>query len=70
MESRTSPDSGAAGRTTDQSPLVVDLIQDIKDEAIFKPAAEAVLHKRLAELGRDWPSRHQMCDHLFASATA
>jgi hypothetical protein len=39
-------------------PYVVDLIQDIKDEAIFKPAAEAVLHKRLAELGRDWPPRH------------
>jgi hypothetical protein len=37
---------------------VVDLIQDIKDETIFKPAAEAVLHKRLAELGRDWPPRH------------
>ena len=36
-------------------PYVVDLIQDLKDEAIFKPAAEAVLHKRLAELGRDWP---------------
>jgi len=39
-------------------PYVVDVIQDIKDEAIFKPAAEAVLHKRLAELGRDWPPRH------------
>ncbi len=39
-------------------PYVVDLIQDIKDEAIFKPAAEAILHKRLAELGRDWPPRH------------
>jgi hypothetical protein len=39
-------------------PYVVDLIQEIKDEAIFKPAAEAVLHKRLAELGRDWPPRH------------
>jgi hypothetical protein len=39
-------------------PYVVDLIQDIKDETIFKPAAEAVLHKRLAELGRDWPPRH------------
>src|ERR1700723_139990 len=25
-------------------PYVVDLIQDIKDETIFKPAAEAVLH--------------------------
>ena len=39
-------------------PYVVDLIQDVKDEAIFKPAAEAVLQKRLADLGRDWPPRH------------
>ena len=39
-------------------PYVVDVIQDIKDESIFKPAAEAVLHKRLADLGRDWPPRH------------
>ena len=39
-------------------PYIVDLIQDVKDEAIFKPAAEAVLQKRLADLGRDWPPRH------------
>jgi hypothetical protein len=36
----------------------IDLIQDIKDETIFKPAAEAVLHKRLAEFGRDYPPSH------------
>jgi hypothetical protein len=39
-------------------PYVVDVIQDIKDEAIFKPAAEDVLHERLAAFGRDWPPRH------------
>ena len=39
-------------------PYIVDLIQGVKDEAIFKPAAEAVLQKRLADLGRDWPPRH------------
>src|ERR1700735_5827930 len=33
-------------------PYIVDLIQDVKDEAIFKPAAEGVLHKRLADLGQ------------------
>jgi hypothetical protein len=39
-------------------PYIVDLIQDVRDEAIFKPAAEAVYQQRLAELGRDWPPRH------------
>jgi hypothetical protein len=29
---------------------MVDLIQDIKDEAIFKSAAEALLQKRLGDL--------------------
>jgi hypothetical protein len=46
------------GANSGPVPYIVDIIQDIKDEAIFKPAAEAVLHKRLAELGRDWPPRH------------
>ena len=35
-----------------------DLIQDVNDESIFKPAAEAVAQKRGADLGRDWPSLH------------
>jgi hypothetical protein len=47
-----------APNLAERYPYVVDVIQEIKDEAIFKPAAEAVLHKRLAELGRDWPPRH------------
>ena len=47
-----------AGMNAGGVPYVVDLIQDVKDEAIFKPAAEAVLQKRLADLGRDWPPRH------------
>jgi hypothetical protein len=46
------------GRNAGAVPYIVDLIQDVKDEAIFKPAAEAVLQKRLADLGRDWPPRH------------
>jgi hypothetical protein len=46
-----------AGMNAGGVPYVVDLIQDVKDEAIFKPAAEAVLQKRLADLGRDWPPR-------------
>ncbi len=47
-----------AGRNAGGAPYILDLIQDIKDEAIFKPAAEAVFRKRLADLGRDWPPRH------------
>ena len=35
-----------------------DLIQDVSDESIFRPAAEALFQKRLADLGRDWPSLH------------
>jgi len=46
------------GRNTGGVPYIVDLIKDVKDEAIFKPAAEAVLQKRLAELGWGWPPRH------------
>jgi len=47
-----------AGNNGGPVPYVVDLVQDIKDEVIFKPAAEAVYQKRLAELGRDWPPRN------------
>ena len=37
---------------------VGDVISDIKDEAIFKPAAEALYQKRLEDLGRDYPPLH------------
>jgi hypothetical protein len=47
-----------AGGPSGPVPYIVDVIQDIKDEAIFKPAAEALFQKRLADLGRDWPPRH------------
>jgi hypothetical protein len=52
--------SGLWGGAPNPGPVryVVDLIQDIKDEAIFKPAAETLYHKRLADFGRDWPPRH------------
>jgi hypothetical protein len=36
----------------------VDIISDIKDEAIFRPAAEALVQKRQEDLGRDWPVYH------------
>ena len=39
-------------------PYVVDLIQELQDEAIFKPAAEALFQKRLSDYGQDWPPRH------------
>ena len=42
------------------------VIQDIKDEATFKPAAEALFQKRLADFGRDWPPRHCLTDKLHA----
>jgi len=35
-----------------------DIISDIKDEAIFRPAAEALVQKRAEDLGRDWPAYH------------
>jgi hypothetical protein len=34
---------------------VVDIIQDVKDEAVFKPAAETTFQKRFTGKGRDWP---------------
>ena len=37
---------------------MADVIQDLKDEAIFKPAAEALYQKRLEDLGRDYPPLH------------
>src|SRR5579864_572694 len=36
----------------------VDVIQDLKDEAIFRPAAEALVQKRAENFGRDWPAWH------------
>src|SRR5215471_6513301 len=35
--------------------LWLDMIQDVKDEAIFKPAARAVFQKRAAEYNVDGP---------------
>ena len=32
-----------------------DIIHDIKDEAIFKPAAEAIFQKRIADFNHDGP---------------
>ena len=36
----------------------VDLVQDIKDETIFKPVAEALFQNRLADMRRDSPNYH------------
>jgi hypothetical protein len=33
----------------------LDIILDIKDEAIFKPAAEAIFQKRIADFNHDGP---------------
>ncbi len=49
---------GRPGPNPRTVPYIVDLIQDAKDESMFKPAAEAVLQKRRADLGWDWPPRH------------
>jgi hypothetical protein len=35
-----------------------DVISDVKDEAIFRPAAEALVQKRAEDFGRDWPPYH------------
>jgi hypothetical protein len=35
-----------------------NVISDIQDEAIFRPAAEALVQKRQEDLGRDWPAYH------------
>src|SRR5438876_9436383 len=37
------------------NPYRFDVIQDLKDEAIFRPAAEAIFMKRLADFRRDDP---------------
>jgi hypothetical protein len=49
--------SGLWGCGADTGPLApgADLIQDIRDEVIFKPAAEAIFQKRRADFSRDWP---------------
>ena len=40
------------------NPYRFDLIQDLKDEAIFRPAAEALFLKRVADFRRDDPVTH------------
>jgi len=40
------------------SPYRLDLIQDVKDEAIFRPAAEAIFKQRVADFRRDDPVTH------------
>jgi hypothetical protein len=35
-----------------------DVISDVKDEAIFRPAAEALVQKRAEDFGRHWPAFH------------
>jgi hypothetical protein len=40
------------------NPYRFDLVQDLKDEAIFRPAAEALFLKRVADFRRDDPVTH------------
>ena len=40
------------------NPYFYDVIQELKDEAIFRPAAEALFLKRVAEFRRDGPQTH------------
>jgi hypothetical protein len=40
------------------SPYYFDVIQDLKDETIFRPAAEALFLKRVADFRRDDPVTH------------
>jgi hypothetical protein len=42
----------------DANPYFYDVIQELKDEAIFRPAAEALFLKRVAEFRRDDPQTH------------
>ncbi len=42
----------------DLSPYRFDVIQDVKDEGIFRPAAEALFMKRALDLRRDNPVTH------------
>ena len=52
------------------NPYYYDVIQDLKDEAIFRPAAEALFLKHIAEFRRDDPQTHCLprgaSDMLFA----
>ena len=52
------------------NPYYYDVIQDLKDEAIFRPAAEAIFLKHIAEFRRDDPQTHCLprgpSDMLFA----
>ena len=48
---------GGSGGTP-PADYAVDLVQDIRAETIFKPAAEALFQSRLADFGRDSPYRH------------
>jgi hypothetical protein len=36
----------------------IDIVQDLKDESIFRMAAEAVFQKRAAAYSQDWPGTH------------
>ena len=50
---------GGSGGTPTPADYAVDLVQDIRDETIFKPAAEALFQSRLSDMGRDSP--HLYC---------
>src|SRR6185436_1485608 len=41
------------------NPYRFDLIQDLNDEAIFRPAAEAVFQRRVVDFRRDDPVRSE-----------
>jgi hypothetical protein len=43
---------------TPSSPYMINVIQDPKDGAIFRPAPEAVFQEHLAAFDRDWPPSH------------
>ena len=42
----------------DKNPYSGNLIQDVKDEAIFRPEAETIFKKRVAEFSQDAPHEH------------
>src|SRR5262249_35307301 len=54
----------------EESPYRFDVIQDLKDEAIFRPAAEALFLKRALDLRRGNPVTHCLPPGASASFAA